>query len=301
MIRRPLVFFILIHLILAPFSHAAETDSRFMDDYDQKKPAAAPKTKPAPSEKSEYDILNLNYWWGYVTDTGDIVLSPLHWKLKDCLIAGAVVGGTVGLFFADQSIRDWSQDHRSHALDTTADIFNTFGDGYVLLPAMGVGYGVGWFFKDEKIKKTALLSLESFALTGLFNTSIKVLTQRHRPGEGISSDDWYGSKFTLKNYRLSFPSGHTSTAFAIATVIASEYDNVWFVPPLAYSLATMVGLARIESDKHWASDVFFAAALGYFTAKAVVHRHPNKKKKTDVAVLPFYDRANSGLKVVCRF
>ena len=79
----------------------------------------------------------------------------------------------------------------------------------------------------------------------------------------------------------SFPSGHASQAFAVATAIAENYP-VWWVQTLCYGGAGLVGYARIEQNAHYASDVVAGALLGWAVAHAVVHRHngcPPKPEK----------------------
>jgi membrane-associated phospholipid phosphatase len=68
--------------------------------------------------------------------------------------------------------------------------------------------------------------------------------------------------------RLSFPSGHTSNAFATATVLHRHYGAKVGVP--AFALAGFVGLSRVERDRHHLSDVAFGAALGVLVGRTVV-------------------------------
>ena len=68
----------------------------------------------------------------------------------------------------------------------------------------------------------------------------------------------------------SFPSGHTATAFSIATVFALQYSDTKIVPVFSYSLASLVGVSRLTEHEHWASDVFVGALLGYLCGKQVV-------------------------------
>ena len=82
-------------------------------------------------------------------------------------------------------------------------------------------YLYGQFGENEKIERTALLAAESFLVSGLFNSVLKVMMRRTRPFDGVSADT-FDSSFTGNN---SFPSGHTTTAFAIATVVANEYEK----------------------------------------------------------------------------
>jgi len=83
--------------------------------------------------------------------------------------------------------------------------------------------------------------------------------------------------------RQSFPSGHTTTAFAAASSVTSEINRMWpkytwYAAPVLYGGATMVGLSRMYHNKHWASDVVLGAAVGTFSGLKVVrysHAHPN--------------------------
>ena len=74
------------------------------------------------------------------------------------------------------------------------------------------------------------MAAKSFLITGLFNTVIKVATGRPSPFKGDSSSTFGG--FSTSNN--SFSSGHTSTAFALATVVAKEYEDVPLAKPLVH-------------------------------------------------------------------
>jgi len=67
--------------------------------------------------------------------------------------------------------------------------------------------------------------------------------------------------------RYSFPSGHASTAFATATVLQRHLG--WKAGIPAYSLATYVAASRVESRRHYLSDVAFGAALGVVAGRTV--------------------------------
>ena len=92
-----------------------------------------------------------------------------------------------------------------------------------------------------------------------------------------------GPSFSLKHGSTAFPSGHTTAAFAAATVFAQEYRDRLWVSILSYSAASLIGLSRITENAHWASDVFAGAALGYVTGLQVVrnyHRYAYLKNHT---------------------
>jgi membrane-associated phospholipid phosphatase len=67
------------------------------------------------------------------------------------------------------------------------------------------------------------------------------------------------------SFNDSFPSGHTTVAFAWATVFAENY-GIWYI---TYPVAVMCGAARIYKNMHWASDVFVGAMIGTFFGKII--------------------------------
>ena len=92
--------------------------------------------------------------------------------------------------------------------------------------------------------------LRATTLTSLSAYTIGVLAERRRPNDGLRS----------------FPSGHTSTMFAISGSLAYSYGPWVGVPALAF--ATFVGASRIADNAHWLSDTIAAAGIGLFWARA---------------------------------
>jgi membrane-associated phospholipid phosphatase len=101
----------------------------------------------------------------------------------------------------------------------------------------------------------------------------------------------------------SFPSGHTSNAFALAAVAERHYG--WKLGVPAYLLAGFVGASRLEQDKHYLSDVVAGATLGYIVGRTVVRvnsrplEHP--RTGTTLNVSPILTRHARGLQVLVMF
>ena len=106
------------------------------------------------------------------------------------------------------------------------------------------------------------------AINDIATNQLKLSFQRHRPATGapFNTFDWRAGPGIHK----SLPSAHTSNAFATATVFATLYKDKRWVAPFAYGMAAMVGLSRIYDDAHWLSDVMAGAAVGFFSAKAMI-------------------------------
>ena len=240
--------------------------------------------------------LDRDYFKSYYTDTVHILSSPLRWDKTDWFTAATVVGVAAGLYAYDSDIQVWSQKNRNDTTDRLANIFTPFGNGLYTVPALGLFYAYGYAADDSKARKTALLGIESFIVSSAFTGVLKFATHRYRPSDGGRYDQWDGPSFSGSN--ISFPSEHTSSAFAIATVLANEYNDNIFVGALSYSVATMVALSRINDNEHWASDVFFGAAIGYFTAKTITALH---KPKKNILIIPGTDGKGASLSLAIRY
>lgn len=143
--------------------------------------------------------------------------------------------------------------------------------------------------KDRKIVNTTLQASQASITGSAITTSLKYLTGRRRPNSYLPSEEArpkFEGPFSRtpdgNSFNHSFPSGHTTASFSIATVFASEYQNKSFVPVLAYSLASLVGISRVTENEHWSTDVLAGAAIGFISGKQAVNNfHKLSKKRTN--------------------
>ncbi|UCH93948.1 MAG: phosphatase PAP2 family protein, partial [Candidatus Aminicenantes bacterium] len=155
---------------------------------------------------------------------------------------------------------------------------------------IGSFYLGGVLLKDDRAKETARLSLKSMLHAVVVTQVLKRIFHRQRPFVEDGVDRWFVDG-KGKAYR-SFPSGHTSTAWSVATVIAGMYRDKPAVPVICYSLATLVGISRMTENKHWASDVLVGAVLGYSIGRFVLRKHNNR-----VNIIPMLSSDKMGLSV----
>jgi membrane-associated phospholipid phosphatase len=255
----------------------------------------------APTElkqAAQPDKISGEYIKGYFSDTGRMLVSPAHWDGSDWLKTGLILGTTAGLIFNDASIRDVAQRNQSSFGDKAATIGNALGNPLYTLPPLGLFYLYGHLNDDSKARHASLLAVESLAVSGAFTWTVKIAAQRPRPQTGEDATTWNGPRLKMGDY--SFPSGHTTAAFSVASVLAEEYGTNPFVPPIAYSLATLTAFARVYDNKHWASDTFFGGAIGYFVGKAVVRYHSGPDSN-HLKLLPTVSQQGVGLIAEYRF
>jgi len=231
---------------------------------------------------------------GYFPDAKTIVTAPARWEAADWLTAVGVAGVTAGLYTQDGKIQNWAQKNKTSTADRIGDGATSIGFGAYTLPLLGGLYLYGHLADDAKARTTVLLAAESFVLTGVITQTIKFSAHRHRPYSGDPYHTWDGPGLSNASEKMSFPSGHASSAFAIATVVASEYENSFVVPPLAYGIASLTAMNRVLHNAHWTSDIFFGSAVGYFTGKMVVKSH-DSSKKTNLMIVPVMDGKQAGL------
>jgi len=205
--------------------------------------------------------------WGkqLYSDTKYVVTAPSRWDRNAWLNFSLATGVTGGLMAVDEGIRNFA-DNRNSTSQKIADIFNPLGaEGAVIL--LGGMYLGGYVTHNEKLKRIAILGGESAIISGMIVLTFKILLGRNRPYTDNGAFAYSSPSLSGRNH--SFPSGHTSTAFSIASCIADECENP-LIDILAYGVATTVGLARIHDDKHWSSDVFVGALVGTLVGKTLV-------------------------------
>ncbi|HBS87768.1 MAG: hypothetical protein A2W91_11365 [Bacteroidetes bacterium GWF2_38_335] len=232
-----------------------------------------------------------NYFKSFLLDTRDIALSPLHWDYKE--YAGAALTGGAILYVTsrDLQIHNYFMEQESEKNDKIAEKYlEPWGSGLYSMSTMGLFYLYGVSFKNDRAKRVAMLGAKTFLISGLFAAIPKILFNRYRPYNGKSPDPgmWMGP-FAPDFYR-SFPSGHTTSIFSVATIVASEYQNTVWVPVLCYSIATASGLSRIYSNDHWLSDVMCGAAFGIAMGKLIYNSNNWK-----LSINPYSGRNNTGL------
>ncbi|MBI3932295.1 MAG: phosphatase PAP2 family protein [Acidobacteria bacterium] len=106
---------------------------------------------------------------------------------------------------------------------------------------------------DTRFRAATYDVLQASLVAGAYTTALKLGVGRERPD---------GSN------RLSFPSGHTSHAFAWAAVLDRHYGRRTGVA--AYAVAGLIGVSRMERNKHHLSDVLAGATLGWLAGRTVV-------------------------------
>jgi membrane-associated phospholipid phosphatase len=177
---------------------------------------------------------------------------------KQALVTGLILTMTI---MGDQGLRGEFQEHRGNTTNSLAGVGNALGEPRYLLPAIGAGYLVGHLTGDRALTRIMLHAGGAAIFASGVTTVLKYAVGRSRPSQGSDAD-----VFRPFGGWNSFPSGHTTLAFAVATAIADQTEDGWSDVAL-YGLATATAFARVNGDRHWTSDVLAGALVGHLSAR----------------------------------
>ncbi|RUA12422.1 MAG: hypothetical protein DSY82_01330 [Flavobacteriia bacterium] len=206
--------------------------------------------------------------------------------LKRSAVPLTMIGTGLVINYASGSI---GKENIQENIQNSLDNFHTNAENYLMFVPTISMYTADLL--KVKSKNDAFTQTKYLAIAGIANNlitfSLKHLTDEERPnGESYS-----------------FPSGHTSNAFVMATVLHHEFIDS--SPILAYSgfiFATTTGVLRVLNNKHWVSDVLVGAGIGILVTDLVYRLEPLKnwnpfkdKKCHSLIISPTYQNNQFGL------
>jgi membrane-associated phospholipid phosphatase len=203
---------------------------------------------------------------------------------KDLLTAGLAVGATALVSIWDQDIARESQEHRTDSRTDVALKISKVNETTLTVGGIVV-YGIARLSHSGTVADIALHATESVVLASVASQLIRGPLGRARPYVTADSNQYDFAAFKgFRSFdRRAFPSIHTSSSMAVATVLSMETHRrhpsaTKFVAPVLLAAGMLPGLARIELDQHWASDIFAGAFMGVFAGYKVTkysHDHPH--------------------------
>jgi membrane-associated phospholipid phosphatase len=216
----------------------------------------------------------------FAHETFLFVKQPAKWKGNDWLKVGAVVVATVAVMPLDQKINQATQGDQHYYYSIPIVGGRVYGEWYSIGGVTAVFAGYGILTQNSTAKRVAVEVLQAGLYSELVTTVLKVAIGRARPLITDNSYSYRPFTFLDDNYH-SMPSGHTTSAVALSTVMSRHADKLIF-KILAYVPAAFTMFSRIYQDKHWLSDEIPAAAIGYFTGDWVVNLHEVKKHRINI-------------------
>lgn len=287
----PLLLALLLLTGPAALLRAQEENECFAVDQESPPPPAAetvpeqpppPPAEPGPGARVAAALKDELRRYG--RDSVAIVKAPLSWKKREWEKAGGAVLILGGLILADQDIDRTAQRQRSSFTNHVSSWTAPLGSEYGFAISGGL-LGAGLLFHHENLRDTGREAIEAGVLAFLLDQFVL----KRAFGRERIADSGGRTVFVPGSSHDSFPSGHTTEAFAVASVIATRSKG-WPIPVIAYAAATLVAMDRINTRDHFASDVVAGAFLGTTIGRFIVKRHGEEKagvlSKASFEVIP---------------
>ncbi len=203
-------------------------------------------------------------------DAKALVRLPLNLDRSDVLKLGGAIGVVGGLIAVDHPLRTFVQRNTtSKGTDAANRVIDWLGTGPLLgynAAAIAIGVANESYGGGSRLKEAALVSLEAEGFAIGATSALKFLTGRARPERNQGATHFR----PFMGLDTSFASTSAAASFAVATVAAERYSGAGWV---AYPLAGAVSVAKIYTDKHFASDVVAGALIGYGLGHFINRQH----------------------------
>jgi len=225
---------------------------------------------PAPPEASGT---------GLASDIKRYFTAPLHWDRGEWAWFG-------GALVAIGAAHHYDTQVRTHFVKTLGPSMTTNSkDVQDALPAAAVfvaTWGYANLIGDTNGRGEAWAMLEAAGLGSVTGYALKYAVGREGPDRTSNPNQW------RKSGGNSFPSVHTTGAFAVGTVLAESGsdDYRWLRRLLGYGLGAATGYERLKHNAHWLSDTVGGAALGIASAHFAMNRRDRKDEDTGLSVVP---------------
>lgn len=222
--------------------------------------------EPSPARRLGHSIWNELRQYGH--DAKELTLAPLRWDGHQWVRFGEGVGSVAVVYAADRSLYDAVQRNRSSFTDDFSKTMKPFG-GQRALNLSALMILTGSITHDFRLRDAGRDSLESeLWAAGVVTPLLKRAFGRARPSQELGAHSFHPFDSSYQ----SFPSGHSTNAWAFATAVAGHYDG-WLVPTIVYTIASSVSMSRVNDRAHFPSDVLAGALISHAVARGIVARH----------------------------
>jgi membrane-associated phospholipid phosphatase len=216
-------------------------------------PAQSPIASSTPKD---------NFFKNVGHDQKRIWLSPFHLDRDDVKWLVPFALTATALIATDRKTS--ALVDRNGSLPAASRDVSFVGSAYATGGAVAGLYLIGRAAHDSRARETGVLAAEALFDTAVVTEILKLAAERTRPNNGSG----HGLFF---KHGSSFPSGHSASAWSVATVIAYKYKDHPFIKYGAFAAAALVSMSRYSGRNHFLGDIFIGSSIGFGIGRYVSH------------------------------
>jgi membrane-associated phospholipid phosphatase len=234
---------------------------------------------PPPLPASTPEPVTQQAGSGLVTDIKLYFTAPLRWDTRDWAWFGGALLAIGAAHHYDTQVRTHFVKNLQPGQTINSDDVQ---DAIPTVAVLGATWAYAHLRNDNDGRREAWTMLEAAGLASVTAYALKYVVAREGPDQTSDPNEW------RKSGGNSFPSWHSSAAFAVGTVLAESGndDYRWVRRLLGYGLAVGTSFERLKHNAHWLSDTVAGGALGAATADFSMHRSHAAAEEASLAVVP---------------
>lgn len=262
---------ILPFVLVAPAIHAQETNAPASAESAQQQSAE-------PGSPIEYPPPRKGLAERMLEDAGAYYTAPLHWNGRDWEYFGGALAAIAVAHHYDTQARTHFDQGSSTALGPKAsgELTDALPGAALLLGTWGYASLIGSHAGEGE----AWNMFESGGLSLVSAYALKYIIRRPGPDATTDPNHWFSGG-------SSFPSEHTTAAFAVGTVLAESGNPEfrWLRRTIGYGIGFGTAYLRMRHNAHWLSDTVAGGALGMASAHFVLNRSAGREETEDGAAI----------------
>ena len=242
--------------------------------------AQAPNTEqsapqPAPAGESGDQPADS----GLLSDIRLYFTAPLRWDARDWAWFGGALVAIGAAHHYDTSVRTHFVKSLAPGQTIQSDDVD---DAIPTVAVVGLTWGYAALADDSNGRREAGAMVEAVALSTVTSYALKYVVAREGPDQTSNPNEWF------KGGNRSFPSWHSTAAFAVGTVLAESGNDEyrWLRRLLGYGLGVVTSYERLRHNDHWLSDTVAGGAIGAATADFTMHRRYANGERDSLSVVP---------------
>jgi len=264
-----IIFFVLLIVILFSSGNYAIAGELFqtsstVQSYQESSSSEGEMKQSAASQEKESETADKSFILHQLYDDFTYLLSEPDFYLT---MGGLGLGPSIfPKAFKNESPEFTEHWGASVFADGFFEVGETVGDGRFAIVVSATTWGIGKITGSSRLRTFGSDLFQAQAINGFLTVVLKGSVKRTRPN---------GAPY-------SYPSGHTSSAFATAGTVYAHFGKTWGIP--AFVFAGYVGLSRLQEGKHYLSDVIAGGIMGTYVSLKL-SRRPRAKAPLSVAPL----------------